>query len=304
MDIIFQSGEFYSQESTLGFILKLLLPLLGALISGGIAIWIFNKGISKRREEEEEKQARRLDELKEYTLTLLRLLKGPIDKQIAYYQKFSNDLESSSEISYTLEYAVGLSTKNFNSVDRKDLYRIFVTNGEGSITTKAESYQELTTQIKYIESVERSSKDLLEYFMGEHKVFVNQWQDNISEIAQKKNNMAVDANESGRQLGSDRFLDEIVSIYNKWQQIDGYKQRHVAAKELLIPLERACKNHSNDPRATDILHCCGRCSLAFENLEHLKRYVIEITDKRAEGLKSAQKKILTFSKSSYDKIEA
>lgn len=93
MDLIFQSGEFYNQESTITSILKFLLPLLGAVISGGIAIWIFNRGIKKRREEEEEKEKRRLGELKEYVLTLLKLLEEPIDRQIAFYLEFSNDLK-------------------------------------------------------------------------------------------------------------------------------------------------------------------------------------------------------------------
>ncbi len=294
MDLIFQSGEFYNQDSTFASVVKLTLPLVGALVSGGVAIWIFNRGIRKRREEEEAKESKRLDELKDYVLTLLKLLEIPIDKQIANYLKFSNNLKTIDEINYTPAFEVSLNTKNFRSVNRQDLYKIFVTRSEGDTSSKAKFYQELNAQIDYIKVAKQSFEESFKYFATEHKLFVETWQDNINKIGQGKNHMATDANARGMQPGDDPFLDEFTNLFSEWVQANDYKQRHVAVDKFIVPLESICEKYHSDLRATIILTYCVNCLLAFKNIEHLKRFTRKDTVESACRLRNTKKVILDF----------
>ena len=294
MDLIFQSGEFYNQESTIASIFKLLLPLLGAVISGAIAVWIFNKGIKKRREEEEEKEKRRLDELKVYFLTFLRLLEKPINVQIMSYLRFSSNLKHIEDINYAPTYEVSLNTRSFKSIDRKDLYKIFVTNRTGSPTAKAALFQQLITQIDYIKVTEKDFKKLFKYFISKLELYSKSWEDNINKISQLKDTMTTNARQNRVGEGEDIFLEELDRLFYEWAQTKEYRQRYVAAYEFLMPLQYLCRKHNNDQRAIDILHYCNNSLFAFDNINHLKDFVREGTIKCAWGLRNVKVTTLVF----------
>ncbi|MFT7299312.1 MAG: high-affinity Fe2+/Pb2+ permease [Sphingobacteriales bacterium] len=51
MDIIFQSGEFYGQDGSYWTnSIAIIGAILGALVSGLIAIWIFKRGFKRIRQ--------------------------------------------------------------------------------------------------------------------------------------------------------------------------------------------------------------------------------------------------------------
>ena len=69
MEIIFQSGEFINETNSFwSNLINIIAALLGALISGLIAIYIFKKGLKDEVEQEQTSERVANAELEEYFL--------------------------------------------------------------------------------------------------------------------------------------------------------------------------------------------------------------------------------------------
>lgn len=292
MDLIFQSGEFYHQESTLTSILKFLLPLLGALISGGIAIWIFNKGIKKRRKEEKEKEERRLDGLREYTLKTLNLLKEPIERQITNYRSLIEDLENPSEtINYLTTYDKEINlVRSFSEISFHDLFKIFVSSDSPA---KTELFQKVSSHLHHLKKDDKQSfVSLFKYFDSKRESYVEYYNQNILTIQQHIDNWMAIAGSNGKS--QDGFLVQLSSLYVSWSNEDNYQERRIAVEKFLKPLQKLCRNHGNDQRAVLFLRHCNACLYAYKNLDALKQFMVERIEGRKKALEDIRKDISSF----------
>ncbi len=113
MDIIFQSGEFYGQDSSFWTnVVAIVGAVLGAVISGLIAIWIFKRGLNEEAKKEFQSRAKKDDELENYIFHVISFMNSTIDQQVKEIGRASQALKNYSNKNLGISNTSELSTED------------------------------------------------------------------------------------------------------------------------------------------------------------------------------------------------
>jgi len=164
MDIIFQSGEFYSTGTDWTSVITTIISgLTGAIVSGLIAVWIFQKGIKIQRENEERKENDRIDDIKDFYLHTIKSKLKPIDNQIKHNSQLISQLKLKQAANFVYKFNPDLHFDELKGIDQKDIFIIFLHKGNSIPENGSEKYLGIVRSIRVLEILSNDSKETLKY---------------------------------------------------------------------------------------------------------------------------------------------
>ncbi|MBX2970172.1 MAG: hypothetical protein KF803_12450 [Cyclobacteriaceae bacterium] len=232
---MFQFGEFYGNESVSW--LELLINFLGILVGAGIAILVFRLG----KKDEEQKETKRLLELKVIFLLGLLKLNSGITASIKKLEELTTEL-SKEEIGDLMHRPTRINTSGISWIDKNDLFRIFVLDKKINQDNVRLFYQ----TIEGIDSLTTFTNDFFQTFDKYVTVFsgyCHTFDNGMNEIGRLRDKMVVDYQNRPPDEPSP-FLDELIGITDQWREAKNNKAYHIAHENLLTPI----KNLLSDPK--------------------------------------------------------
>lgn len=276
VDIIFRSGEFYNNSDLISTAVNAAASLFGALISGGIAIWIFVKGNKYARKREREKEFERLQEVKIYFETLVSQLIGkPIDQQLKEILRFTSKLKQHRFQHTELRHPVTLSADHIKQIDHRDLFTIYVSGRDIQLHTIL--LQELLAELDIIASMEQTLKSYANSYFEDFKRFESDFQtqsDGIQKLFREELSKAQSENITRKE---DPFLGAMLIHFQTWMALQDnpsieYRDPYVVNDSLLTPLLHLCDKYQGDPRTPTLGSFIVNAKFALENFDELRRF--------------------------------
>lgn len=265
MNLIFQSGEFYNETSLWVSLLGILASLLGAVISGVIAVWIFKRGLDQEKKKEEQ----RLQTVKEFFQASLNMLQKPIDNQVANIDEFCTELEKRNFDIPMLTFVTSLNIDSIESIEPKDLFKIYL-NGEEN--KKTESFQLLMSKLILIRRLADDTNRDFNAFSTYFKQFEADYHKYVEEVVdlfnvEVTNNLIAFGK---HEITGDNYLMEINKIFFTWSSINGNRDPYTALDNLIEPIYSFVNEKMADERSPRLARSIHQIKFAFENVEHLK----------------------------------
>ncbi len=276
MDIIFQSGDFYNEtNSILSNLMTIISALLGALISGGIAIYIFNKGLEKERKKKRDENIIESNDLELYFFHNIDSLDFFIDRQIDEISKCSQKAKDWNNKDLSLSILPELTTKDIWEINQEKLYKIFVTNRKSEISEKANDFINVRNCFYNIDNFIATQTELNKEIFQRLIVNIEIWNENLKILLSFSNAFVIDYN-SNPNKGKDDFLNLYTSLMVEKQReliLKNYNENmEIVFNELIEPLKLYLKNNkqSSDKRIYMISDPMMNIQKAFYEIKNLR----------------------------------
>jgi hypothetical protein len=159
MDIIFQSGEFYSDSS---FWSDLIIQVVGAVIGAFVAIYLFFRQLNTNKISEESKKFEyEVDKLK-YLATSLDSIIGLIQLQIEGIENFIEEVSKNYiDVPLLSIYSTHDIDRLVNKINHEDYYHAFIRQNR-DIENAAKRFKKIYSVLDYFESVLNQMMQYLE----------------------------------------------------------------------------------------------------------------------------------------------
>lgn len=233
-------------------------------------------------------EAKRLSNLKNYYLVMIRLLENPLNKQIRALRHFANNLLEAREQNLFLDKIVNSPIRQINNTDSKDLYAALVQKNASEVNNEA--YIQLLSSTEYIENVLtnailRDFNDLMEQL--------------DSYILEYKTNFANSIKVLNHELSSNLQLKttktsfgRINNVRVEWLKSGNHTDIYVSKSKFVDEVRKILRETTNpDPFVHEINEHIMRCIYAFDNIDHVKSTHAELFNSYCEGLESSRSKI-------------
>ncbi len=283
MDIIFQSGDFYNATSSIWSNLIIIISaLLGALISGFIAIWIFMKGLRIEKEKKKDEYISERIDLEEYFFNNIDSISSFIDRQVDEISKCSKRVEDWNNKDFTLSVFPELTAKDAWAINQERIFKIFVTNREGTPKEKSSDFVNVRNCFYYIDDFKTSQNELNKEVSQRLYENIKLWNDSLNKLT-KLSNEFVCAYNSKPIEENDQFLKFYTDLMvNKQSQLikeNKSQNMSIVFNELIEPLKQYMKDN---PNSMD-----KRILAINEPLLNLQNAYIQIISLRYERRKKA-----------------
>jgi len=276
MNIIFQSGEFFNGiNSFWPNIINVISALLGALISGLIAIWIFNKGLKKEKEKKRNEIIIENNNLELYFFHSVESVIFFIEKQVDEVLKCSRKTKDWNKSNFWLSILPELTTRNIWDINQEKLYDIFVSNSEGDIKFKVNDFINLRICLYNIDNVVTNQKELIKEIHERLIVNIELWNQSRKKLLNLSNSFVLEHNLKLIKEKDD-FLKFYTDLMVKRQRnliennvIDSIE---INFKELIEPLKKYLKDNPqfHDERVYKVSETLMDTQKAYSEIKYLR----------------------------------
>jgi hypothetical protein len=265
LKVVYENGGDEKSISLLGVSADTIFTVLTSLF-----VFIIGYIINLRIERHKEKK--RLRELKEYFLTLIKLLEGPLNRQSHGLIDLSKQLKNSKDISLSFGIVAGFKVDLVKSINAEDLYKIFIAEHK-DIPAQTQRFQTFLDSIEYIAEVR---KTIIEFDKIPLKIekYSTVYNENLKAINSTIDEMIINHTVKKFTNADDPYLTDIVDLRLAWISIDNYRDRNISLKYFVEPLLQFFRGKANDVRSAIFLKHLLECVMAYQNIEHVK-YVWE-----------------------------
>lgn len=277
MDLIFQSGAFYNdQNSLLSNFMTIFSALLGALISGLIAIYIFNKGLEKEKQKKRDDEIRESNELEQYFFHNIESIKFFINKQIDEISKCSQRTKNWNDKNLILSIFPELNTKYIWEIKQEKIYNIFVRNREGDLKEKAEDFINVRNCLYNIDNFIKVQSKINKEISQRLSVSIDLWNRSLKNLKSLSNSFVIEYN-SNPSKPKDDFLKLFTFLMTEKQRQLMSENKHenmkIMVDELIGPLKTFLKENkeSSDNRLNQISEPIMDMQKAYYEIENLRR---------------------------------
>jgi hypothetical protein len=277
MDIIFQSGDFYNDSnSLLSNLMTIFSALLGALISGLIAIYIFNKGLEKEKQKKRDYEIKESNELEQYFFHNIESIKFFINKQIDEISKCSQRTKNWNDKNLLLSIFPELNTKYIWEINQEKLYTIFVRYRDGDLKEKAEDFINVRNCLYNIDNFIKVQSEINTEISQRLIVSIELWNQSLKQLMSFSNSFVIDYNSSPNK-GKDDFLKLFTFLMTEKQRQLKNENKHenmeIMVDEIIVPLKTFLKENkeSSDKRIYQISEPIMNMQKAYYEIENLRR---------------------------------
>lgn len=157
MSLVLQFGEFYSNsDSLMSNIVGYFVSFLGVIITGILAIWIFNRRLKadkklneevriKGIEDKQEEKRRELVRLRDYIVLLSENVIDNVIRQVEHFEEYATHLEKDPTTNHIINIISQENLERLSKLDNKMLHEIF-----WSVNQNVESFSLYVNNIDYI----------------------------------------------------------------------------------------------------------------------------------------------------------
>lgn len=150
LDILFQSGDFYSAETS-SWWLDLLNTIIGAGIGSGVTIWALYRTFWQDKLNDDNKKVEFQKEKLRYFQSLIRSINKDIQAQTEHFKKFSDTVKADPLELPLLGYApLNDLTQAVHNIDQEDYYHSYLaTFGRGQ--SNVEEFREIYSFLNFFD---------------------------------------------------------------------------------------------------------------------------------------------------------
>jgi hypothetical protein len=266
LKIVYQNGEFVSDGSKiLGVSIDTIFTVFTTIIIF-IAGYIFNKRI------ENDKERKRLREVKQYFEQLVELLERPVIKQRDEFTAFSHKLNEKKEQHLSFSDITIAEINLIKQVDPKDLFNIYLKGKSGSDKENPKQFGMLISKIDHIIEIKKFMMPSFKDFMNRVEEYEKEYKDNVKITSELFDEM-VQAHHDGVPV-TDQFLVGLDGIRVAWVALGqngvNFLDMYVARVHYLKPVRTLCQVFIADRRAVIMLRHIQSCILALDNMDEVK----------------------------------
>lgn len=161
LDIVFQSGDFYN-EDTSSWWLNLLNTIIGAFIGSGVTIWALYRTFRQDKRTEQHNKIEFQKEKLRYFQSLIRSINKDLKAQIGYFKTFSDTVKANPVELPPLGYSpLNDLTQAVHKIDQEDYYHSYLTRF-GSEQDKVEEFREIYSFLNFFDGNITSLKNRLQ----------------------------------------------------------------------------------------------------------------------------------------------
>ena len=291
MNIIFQSGEFYNTTNSFWpYLISVISALLGALITGGIAIYIFNNGLKKEKEKKRNEIIIEYNNLEQYFFHSVESIMFFIEKQVDEVLKCSRNTKDWNKSNFWLSIFPELTTRNIWDINQEKLYDIFVSNSDNEIKLRVADFINLRICLYNIDNFVNTQKELNSEIHERLFLNIELWNQSLKTLLNLSNSFVLEHNLKPIK-DKDDFLKFYTDLMVKRQRnliennvIDNIE---INFKELIEPLKKYLKDNPqfHDERVYKVSDTLMNIQKAYSEIKYL-RY-----EYRKNVLRSGQKLI-------------
>jgi len=264
IDIIFQSGDFYSNSAAANRILGI---SIDTIFTTSITISVFIAGYITKKIYDDSVRKKGLKETSEYFCTLIELLNKPIERQINGFVDFAHHLKRKGKEDYQLLTVSGFNVENIKQVKHQDLYEIFFRDRKLNVQEITKDFQTFQENLSLMESINQSYKNVFNNFMQRYYELLKEWNTNMKAIHNTFNEIANSKLKQGLKKGDDPFFEKLDLLLAHYQSNSDYQNEHEGINILINPLRKLCSENLTHPNSPQILSFGTNCLIAYKNIE-------------------------------------
>lgn len=301
MDKIIQLGDLcnahYSIWSDLTSIIS---ALIGAIISGLIALFIFILGLKKEKQKKRLQYISESNDFEDYFFHNLSSLIFFTNKQVEEISKCSQRLKNWTLEDFTLSIFPEINTEDILSMDQEKIYKIFVQNREGLLEHKANDFINVRNCFYNIDNFIKTQNELNKKINQRIVVNIELWNNSLTSLLKLSNKFVVEYNLKPDK-GKDEFLELFSGLIVKKQREiileNKSENMQIVLTEIIDPLKAFLKNNkqSNDSRLIMIAEPIMNIQKSYHEINHLsieKRKSILFAGRRLLHIKDNLKRCI------------
>lgn len=267
--------------------------LLGAFISAGVAIYVFNAGVQKEKKQKIIVEKQKLQDRTKYFLALILNLKETGLNQVMAIKEYVTELKKNEESDLGFKLISGFNVERLKQFDQSILFELL----DSKVNKGDESSRNSINVIQQIDFLERVKEGLVDHFIefsSKHQKYIEAYKNLTNEIVKFYENMGTDAETLGVKRGEDAFLEKIEMVIKEMVQEVGYQDYYKSIDLLVSKVEAACKEPDlarADHRVTRLLRLAIDAKFYWENALHLRNLEIELKEHDAKKIEDSLKEI-------------
>ncbi|QXP78791.1 MULTISPECIES: hypothetical protein [Winogradskyella] len=286
---------------------NIIIPLVSALIGGLFSVWIFDKGLNKKKQEEKEKRIQNNFETEEYFFYNLESILYFIDCQVDAISQASKKTKNWYHKNLTLAIYSELKMTELREINFKTLFQILVIDRDGNNNEKMQDFINIKNCLHNIEDFVEKQKEDNKGPYAELIKYSDIWNNNLKNLTQLYNHYI---------LSKPNKNDNLIPILKKYIIIE---QRKIIANKdeqnmelfyqtIIFPLmnELTTIKNSEDQRILPILNSLMECRDSYEQTReiryHRRKNIIE-SGRRLLKIKQLLSESLNSIKSRKKRIE-
>ncbi len=289
MDIIFQSGEFYGETNSIfSNLISIISALLGAIISGLIAIYIFKRGLKNETIKVQKELERECIELEQFFNHNIESLHFFIKHQISSISICSRNTKNWETNDFDLSIFAELNCQDLWHISQEKLYNVFVNRKEGDIKSKAQDFINIRNCLHNIDDFVLRQSEINKEISNRLLVQIDIWNLQLKKLLDYSN-LFVHRYNNGLIHSEDPLLKLFIGLFvNKQREIirDGLNNNmEIVFNELILPLKKYLSENgkSKDEKLYMISGPIMDMQKAFYEIDYLR------TERRKKALLAGRK---------------
>ncbi|GAB3282870.1 hypothetical protein GCM10027347_59430 [Larkinella harenae] len=243
MDIIFQSGEFISDDSMWG---DLFVTITGTTLAGIVTVWVYFNGLDQNKLNEDQKKQRfETDRLVYFTAVLDKIM-DIIGKQIEQLDIFTNEIdEKPFELAMLNTFPTHDIERLSSRSDHAEFYHAF-SNRDGSGPDSLKSFSIIYSKIDYFDAQIKVMNDHWKLAMKQEYDRRTNYRDSIMAVKNAYDDLIKKLINDDRQKGIARELAQLSILYTAVYEKDpaNLTTEHT---QLILPLIGLIKDFRGEP---------------------------------------------------------
>lgn len=223
------------------------------LLSIFIPILVFYLGVRATIKSLKKKELSRLIVLKEYYYLWIKEILTDANKQSLYYKDYLGELYRANTLSGVLFKSVNITFNKLNSIDDKDLYKIFIELNKSKSEKNAKDLIKISKNLSFIEAAYNQLNtehfELISYVRELRET----WNKQIGQLHLHKHNLT---RAYEHQEIPEHFFLDVNSLFNKWYGLtnsNGLKQTYNFVKEVESITRRQYNLNPTSQEITELL---------------------------------------------------
>jgi hypothetical protein len=281
---------------------NIIIPLISALIGGLFSVWIFNKGLDKKKQEEKEKRIENNFQTEEYFFYNLKPILYFLDCQVDAISKTSKNTKNWYHKNLTLAIFSELKMTELRELDFKTLFQVLVIDRVGNNNEKMQDFINVKNCLHNIEDFIQKHKDENKQPYIELNKYLDIWNSSLKNLTHLYNHyISLKPNKE----------DSLIPILHKYIVIEQRKimgttnvqNMEIFYKTIIFPFmnELVAYKNSDDQRVLPILNNLMECRKSYEQTKELRylrrknlidsgRRLIKIKQLLSESMTSMEKR--------------
>ena len=243
------------------------------------------------RRNDRKKDVTRLLKLKQFYLSILKLVVERSKTQSQSFREFAASLHQKTDEDFKLDIAPDPYYVILNQVPQTDAFEIFVDSGLGDIATKSNQFGLMHNSLAAINSVRKRAELQFERFVNEYNQKGKYYEESVNTVLSQFD--SIHLLYTSDVLSKAPFSD-MTKIIETWSHLENRQEPFVIRPQLIEPLLELARRHLEVPFAVSLLRPLIACSHAIDHISDKKKSYSKDFQFMADNLNDSRELIDKF----------